>query len=209
VDDSIGSRGLSFEKEASAERSSAKVKRLVLRLTIRLSGVMPIVWRTILVRPEVKLSQLHRYLQAAMGWQDYHLYSFTIDGRMYIVRSRAWDVDQKVYDARRYTLARLFPVIPARFTYLYDFGDRWEHAIEVEGLQPAEFRKQYPVCIAGAEPCPPEDCGGPEVYRELRAILRNPNDAEFAKYSEWATSQHYRSRFDPKRATWEMRAVRR
>jgi hypothetical protein len=25
----------------------------------------------------------------------------------------------------------------------------------------------YPVCIAGAGACPPEDCGGPEGYRRL------------------------------------------
>ncbi|MFY9739663.1 MAG: plasmid pRiA4b ORF-3 family protein [Candidatus Cybelea sp.] len=193
----------------SAKRGSAQVERPVFRLTVRLSGVMPIVWRTILLRPEVKLSTLHRYIQAAMGWHDCHLFSFTIDGKMYIVPSRAWDLDRKVYDARRYTLARLFPVIPARFTYLYDFGDHWEHVVEIEGVQPAEFRKQYPVCIAGAEPCPPEDCGGPEAYRELRVILRNPNDPEFAKYSEWVSSQHYRLRFDPRLATWEMREVRR
>jgi hypothetical protein len=186
-----------------------RVDRSVLRLTVRLSGVMPIVWRTILLRPEAKLSMLHGYLQAAMGWQDCHLFSFTIDGKMYIVPSCSWDLDRKVYDARRYTLARLFPMIPARFTYLYDFGDRWEHVVEIEGAQRAEFRKQYPACVAGAEPCPPEDCGGPEAYRELRAILRNPNDAEFAKYSEWVLSQHYRSRFDPKLATREMRALRR
>lgn len=43
--------------EPAAKRIGVSI---VWRITIRLSGVMPIVWRTILVRPETKLSMLHR-----------------------------------------------------------------------------------------------------------------------------------------------------
>lgn len=75
---------------------------------------MPIVWRTILVRPYTRLAMLHRYLQAAMGWRECHLYMFKIEGKEYGIPDRNWDVGRKIYDARRYTLARLFPTLPAR-----------------------------------------------------------------------------------------------
>lgn len=170
---------------------------------------MPIVWRTILVRPDTKLAMLHRYLQAAMGWRECHLYMFTIRGKGYGIPDRDWDVDRKIYDARRYTLARLFPALPSRFEYVYDFGDLWEHIIEIEGEEAAEYRKQYPICVEGAEPCPPEDVGGPPGYRELLVALRDPNHPQHNDLSEWAKSQFYSGRFWVQDATWRMRDVQR
>lgn len=170
---------------------------------------MPIVWRTLLVRPETKLSMLHRYLQAAMGWRDCHLYAFTIDGKGYGIPDREWESDKKVYDARRYTLARLFPKLPAPFTYVYDFGDWWEHLVEIEGEEAAQYRKQYPICVAGAEPCPPEDSGGPPGYRELLAALKDPRHPQHEDWSTWAKSQFFPQTFDPQHATWTMRDIQR
>jgi len=157
---------------------------------------MPIIWRTILVRPETKLSILHSYIQAAMGWHDYHLFCFTIDGRRYALPNPEWQSPLKVYDARRYDLSRLFPKIPAQFEYLYDFGDHWAHLIEIEGAEETEYRRQYPICVAGAQPCPPEDCGGPPGYAEFRAPLRDAADPRNAD-------------FCPQTATWAMRDVQR
>jgi hypothetical protein len=64
---------------------------------------------------------------------------------------RDQDADRKVYDARRYKLARLFSKLPSRFEYVYDFGDRWEHVIELENEEPAEYRKQYPIIVSSIE----------------------------------------------------------
>ena len=189
--------------------ASARKASIVWRLTIRLTGVMPIVWRTILVRPDTKLAMLHRYLQAAMGWRDCHLFAFSIAGKKYSIPNKEWETDKKVYDARRYTLVRLVPNLPERFEYVYDFGDRWEHVVEIEGEEDAEFRKQYPICIDGAEPCPPEDAGGPPGYRDLLVALREPNHPEHENWTTWAKSQFYPRNFDPQRATWSMRDVQR
>jgi hypothetical protein len=191
------------------EGAGARKASIVWRLTIRLAGVMPIVWRTILVRPETKLAMLHRYLQAAMGWRECHLYIFKLKGKEYGVPERGREVDRKVYDARRYTLARLFPTLPSGLEYVYDFGEWWEHTIEIVSEEAAEYRKQYPICIDGAEPCPPEDVGGPPGYRELLVALRNPNHPQRDYLSAWATSQFYSARFSPQTSTWRMRDVQR
>jgi hypothetical protein len=161
------------------------------------------------MRPETKLAMLHRYVQAAMAWQAYHLYSFTIDGREYGTPDPEVDAGTKTYDARRYTLARLFPRIPAVFRYVYDLGDHWEHDIAIEGVEAAVYRKQYPMCIDGAEPCPPEDCGGPSGYDRLRAVLANKLDPEHEQMRAWASSQSYDGRFSAQSATWAMRDVQR
>lgn len=47
-------------------------------------------------------------------------------------------------------------------------GDCRQHDIRLERVLPLEPRKLYPVCIAGAGDCPPEDSGGPAGYQRLR-----------------------------------------
>ncbi len=184
---------------------AARKASIVWRVTIRLTGVMPIVWRSILVRPETKLSMFHRYLQAAMGWEERHLYAFTIGTKEYALPNRAPTGEKKIYDARRYTLARLFPKIPADFRYVYDFGDRWEHVVDIEGEEEAQYRKQYPICVAGAEPCPPEDCGGAAGYREFLVALNDPTHPEHKRRARWAEEHLFRRDFSVQRATWALR----
>jgi len=181
---------------------------VVWRMTVRLKGVMPVVWRTMLVRPETKLAMLHRYIQAAMGWEEMHLYAFEIAGREYGIPDRDHDFGRKIYDARRYTLERLVPALPARFGYLYDFGDGWKHDIDIEGAEEAVYRKQYPICVDGGEPCPPEDVGGPPGYRDFLRVMSDPNDPEHEHFKAWAGDLRGRD-FWNQRATWRMRDIQR
>jgi hypothetical protein len=184
-----------------------RVVRLVWRLTVKLDDVSPTVWRTILIRPDAKLSMLHRYLQAAMGWREFHSFAFAIEGREYGIPDGERTV--KVYDARRYTLARLFPNRPVRFDYVYDLGANWKHHIDIEGEEEAQYRRQYPICIDGAEPCPPEDSDGPDGYEKLRTVLKSPTHPLYAELRAWAASQYYPRDFRPEWATWAMRDVQR
>jgi len=57
--------------------------------------------------------------------------------------------------------------------YVYDFGDHWEHLIEVEQIHRPAPRIRYPRSPAGAGACPPEDCGGPPGYHDLQRALRS------------------------------------
>lgn len=61
-----------------------------------------------------------------------------------------------------------------RLWYEYDFGDSWDHIIEVEAVTdepPAAVR-----CAAGQLACPPEDCGGVGGYAELARWVRGGSD---------------------------------
>lgn len=42
-----------------------------------------------------------------------------------------------------------------------------------------------PHCIAGAQACPPEDCGGPWGYAHLLEVLADPGHPEHAEMLEW------------------------
>ncbi len=50
-----------------------------------------------------------------------------------------------------------------RFLYEYDFSNLRQHQVRIEGIEPFEQNKVYPVCIGGVNAAPPEDCGGPEA----------------------------------------------
>lgn len=44
---------------------------------------------------------------------------------------------------------------------------------------------KYPVCIAGENACPVEDCGGVGGYADLIEILKNSKNKEYKEMCEW------------------------
>jgi pRiA4b ORF-3-like protein/RNA polymerase alpha subunit len=139
-----------------------------LALKVTLCDVEPPVWRRLLLPSVLTLRELHRAIQIAMGWSDYHLHAFRIGDREYAnleqLDERCGEVDE-----RSITLAEIAAEGITSFEYEYDFGDGWEHAIEVEEIDSATHER--PICLAGARACPPEDCGGPNAYNEILAVL--------------------------------------
>lgn len=129
------------------------------------------------------LAELHRVLQVAMGWDDYHLHEFEIAGVRYGTDDgEGWGPAPK--DERRTRLDRVARK-GTRFTYEYDFGDGWEHDVEVEDVLDAEAGEAYPACTAGERACPPEDCGGVWGYGELLAAIADPDHDEHEALLEW------------------------
>ena len=69
--------------------------------------------------------------------------------------------------------------------YDYDFGDGWEHHVELVAVRPLADGEQCPRCLAGERAHPPEDCGGPWGYQELLEALANPGHERYDELSEW------------------------
>jgi hypothetical protein len=136
------------------------------RLRVALLDVgPPTVWRRVHVPSAATLGVLHQVVQAVMGWQGHHLHAFTA----------AWGrrSDADTPDTETVALAAVLPKVGDRLVYVYDFGDHWEHLIEVEQVHRPAPRIRYPRCPAGAGACPPEDCGGPPGYHDLQRALRS------------------------------------
>ena len=53
------------------------------RLRVSLDRSEPEIWREVVVPSGFSLGELHTVIQVAMGWQDYHLHHFHIDGQRY------------------------------------------------------------------------------------------------------------------------------
>jgi len=159
----------------------------VYQLKVTLRRIRPPIWRRLQVRGDTTLGQLNRYLQVAMGWWNSHLHLFRI-GRTECRQpdpeeDMFWEI--KAQDENAAVLEEVVRAAKARFRYVYDFGDHWEHEIVVEKILPLADGVRYPVCLAGQRACPPEDCGGPVGYGELLQALGDPDHPEHDSWTEW------------------------
>jgi len=160
------------------------------QLKITLSGIRPPLWRRVLLSPEITLGKLHRILQTVMGWKDAHLHRFLQDGKTY--SDPSCELGDAVLDERRVTLGQILTEPGSRLVYEYDFGDSWMHELVCEEIAASDEKAPYAICTDGARACPPEDCGGPDVYSDLLGVLKNHKHKDYEEMRDWVGG-----RFDP------------
>jgi hypothetical protein len=153
----------------------------VAQILISLLHTEPVIWRRLLVPAAIRLDRLHRLIQAAMGWDDYHLHVFTQGAEQY----GKPDDELEHRDERKATLRDVASQDGESFGYEYDFGDSWDHEITVERLTVADPDGRYPICVGGARACPPEDCGGTAGYASLVDILADADHPEHQDMLDW------------------------
>ncbi len=71
--------------------------------------------------------------------------------------------------------------------YEYDFGDSWEHRIELAGIVSEGSASPAARLVDGAERGPWEDSGGYGGYAEKAAILADPSHPEHDEIQAWVT----------------------
>ena len=155
----------------------------VYELKVTLEGTTLPVWRTVQAPSAITLHKLHSVIQAAMGWEDYHLYRFEIGNGEY-GESDQYGMMTLLRDARRAWFGSEVQTGDT-FTYEYDFGDSWLHRIVVKQELSPEPDMRYPVCIRGEGACPPEDCGGIYGYSELLEKLSEPTHEQHSDAVSW------------------------
>jgi hypothetical protein len=151
-------------------------------------GTAPNVVRRVEVPFDILLSDLHLVIQAAMPWWNYHLYEFR-------VRNQRWGLPDPDFDwpdmprvqpAKGTSLAELTAATGAKtFTYVYDFGDDWEHKVKIEKTCEPAPGIIYPRLIEASGRCPPEDVGGPWGYAEYLEAMADPAHERHAEMVEW------------------------
>jgi len=160
------------------------------QLKITLKWSKPPIWRRVVVRANMSLDRLHGVIQFAMGWTDSHLHQFIVGAgfvRTYYGKpdSEFADMGSEMLNEKRYTVADLAPAAKKKFIYEYDFGDGWQHEVVVEKFLPPDPTFRHPVCLAGANACPPEDCGGMGGYYNLLEVMADPKHPEHEEMKEW------------------------
>lgn len=152
---------------------------------IDLINTKPLVSRTIKVSSETTLYLMHHIIQTIMGWENRHLYEFSIN-TLRFADSRLVDEDfGDITDVKTVILEDVFPKTGATAIYLYDFGDGWKHQLELIEVSNAPQNEILPCFVLGQNACPPEDCGGVYRYREIIEILADSMHEEYQSILEW------------------------
>lgn len=151
-----------------------------------MADIEPVIWRRLAVPDTLTLAKLDRVIQAAMGWNNSHLHDFRIEGRRYGIRNDEWGLDGELLEDKRFQLADVLGDQVQEFEYIYDFGDDWRHLVKIEQvLQPKEDVNTWPMCLAGANACPPEDVGGTPGYMDFLHAIRDTAHEEHAAMWLW------------------------
>jgi hypothetical protein len=140
------------------------------------------------------------------------MYEFQVGGRAFCgAPDGVWAVDSmfrrrhRKEDANAVELRSVAPRTGNRLTYLYDFGDNWEHEILVEQTSCPDGDPGRAVCLAGERACPPEDCGGIWGYDEVLAAIADPTNPALAERRQWVGPNYDPGRFDLASVTARLR----
>jgi hypothetical protein len=131
-------------------------------------------------------------LQIVMGWEDYHLHMFTIEGLIYGDPADDEYDDLGTVNEANVKLSQVIHHEGQRFSYEYDFGDSWDHTLLVEKILSPTKGVRYPLCLKGKRACPPEDVGGVWGYEQFLEAIHDPGHDEHEEYLTWVGGE-----FDP------------
>lgn len=128
----------------------------------------PVVGRTILIRGDQTLEDLHHAIFGAFRREEEHMYEYQLGGKgpmdpkakRYVLpgafglyreqgRPAAGRVDQTTLDSLQLKEGD-------RFGYWFDFGDDWWHQINVEGIEERAVRGKFPRVTARTGKSPPQ-----------------------------------------------------
>lgn len=171
----------------------------IAQMKITIIGIEPPVWRRLLVPRKTTLADLHHIIQAAFGWLDYHLHEFVVGGLRFgdaeLLNEDSFDESQHALPAEQVRLFE-FGYSSPPFIYHYDFGDDWQHLIEIEEQVLPDPGRKYPACIGGERSRPPEDVGGVHGYAAFLAAFNDRRHPEYADMRRWAGRGFDPEKFD-------------
>ncbi len=173
----------------------------VYRFRVSLKDIKPPIWRRIEVPANYSFRDLHVVIQDAMGWLDYHLYEFGVKNphtdQVIKIGYPDEDYGEDILPVWSELIANYFTPVNKIANYIYDFGDYWQHKLQLEQIHPTEKGESYPRCLKGKRACPPEDCGGVGGYYNMIEILSNPSDQDYETMIEWLGGEYNPDYFEP------------
>jgi len=156
----------------------------IIKIKVTLEHIEPTVARTLQVPANIRLDRLHLTLQAAMGWTNSHLYMFEAGGATWGLPDPDFGGDDLPAD--KTTLAEVIEDTGAgTISYLYDFGDSWEHRIRIGKISDPVPGDLYPRLTEVSGRCPPEDVGGIPGYYEFLDAMADPKHPEHKHLKSW------------------------
>jgi hypothetical protein len=135
-------------------------------------------------------------LQLAMDWEGGHLHEFVFGETNYgEPNDFGFQSDPPMLNEARVTLAKALGGLKS-FTYIYDYGDNWQHRIKVEKALVPDPDMRRPLCLDGQNACPPEDVGGVPGYAGFLEAIADPTHEEHDHFLEWCGGSFDPAAFD-------------
>jgi len=174
----------------------------IFKFRIELEGSDPQIWREFLVPSDTTFYRLHHIVQIVMGWENYHLYEFTMDsyriGQQ--LEDDGFNGPTEIIDSKRIKIGDVLKTKGQKLDYLYNFGDYWQHSFTLEMII-EDLTIPFPICCAGDLNCPPEDVGSLPGFYDFLKIMAKPKHPEHKELKEWVNSKlaSFNGKYDPER----------
>jgi Plasmid pRiA4b ORF-3-like protein len=162
-------------------------------------------WRRLELASGLFLDEVHEILQVAFGWTGSHMHQFSSGPRYHGPGTEYYLCPCQVAEGESGAPeeeVRLDEVLADpgdTLSYLYDFGDNWEHVIRLEAVAPWDSTAPAAVCLDGRRDGPPEDCGGLGGYELISAAIDplNPDHSDAVIEFERIINAGLAKRFPP------------
>lgn len=120
--------------------------------------------RTIQIRGDQTLAELHRSIFDAFDREEEHMYEFQLGGegpmdpqaRRYVLLAEIHDEDKPAGDVKHTAIGSLGLQANDVFGYWFDFGDDWWHQIDVVSIQEGAAPGKYPKVSKRIGKSPPQ-----------------------------------------------------
>ncbi len=173
-----------------------KPKDYIYKVKIYIDGIEPLIWRRILIQPDLFLTDFHKIVQTTMRWQNFYPHFFERNDKKF---GDPYMLDYDKEDFTDYTTIQVKDLLRTEgdiIKYIYDFSDLWSHTIILEEIIHDTKNYFYPFCIEGERECPIEDWGGVEGYYDMIKKLQTPGLPEYENYFELAGEEYDAEYFD-------------
>lgn len=145
------------------------------QIKINANDIKPQIYRTIIVDSTKSFITLHKYIQNAFGFENYHLWQFSTDFRN--------------FKGNGVKLYEIFKEEKDKINYTYDFGDNWEFTLTLEKIITESKlltlklkNKKPPFLLKAKGPMLIEDCGGiytiAEILNLYEFLLKDDKEIE-------------------------------
>lgn len=170
-------------------------KALVLKVKLDLEKFD--IWRRVIVPLNYNFEELHEVIRIIFDWGYHHLHDFMIFEKGKPIANIISDEEDieffPEYPLLLESQTKIADFMPKykQIIYTYDFGDNWQHIIEIENLL-FDYDKNYPIYQGGVGDRPPEDVGGEGGYEEFVEIMNNPSHEDYQHMKMWSENQYYK-----------------
>ena len=181
-----------WDKEDDDAQPIPDAENKSLRIKVQMKDVTkPPMWRELIIPASFYFDQLHLAIQAAMGFDDCHLWMF---------QPKAFDSDLQItlpdedaewtHDARSTPVTAFLSKKGDKLEYVYDFGDDWIFTVTVlDVLDEYTYKAECNKWKGDMQPV--EDSGGVWSYIQFRDIYSRADSMSAKEKREIARSLGY------------------